>query len=68
MSRATSGASHAAGVLRSWWSGSATVCTTVIDAKLGKMWIARKPYERIDFAEYAIAADTAAKPVTQLAA
>lgn len=47
---------------------SATVCMTVIDAKLGKMWIARKPYERIDFAEYAIAADTAAKPVTQLAA
>jgi isopenicillin-N N-acyltransferase-like protein len=47
---------------------SATVCTTVIDAKLGKMWIARKPYERMDFAEYAIAADTAAKPVTQLAA
>lgn len=47
---------------------SATVCMTVIDAKLGKMWIARKPYERIDFAEYAIAAETAAKPVTQLAA
>ena len=40
----------------------------VIDAKLGKMWIARKPYERIDFAEYAIAAETAARPVTQLAA
>jgi len=32
------------------------------------MWIARKPCERMDFAEYAIAADTAAKPVTQLAA
>jgi len=47
---------------------SATVCMTVIDARLGKMWIARKPYERIDFAEYAIAADTAARPVTQLAA
>src|SRR5688572_29821006 len=47
---------------------SATVCMTIIDAKLGKMWIARKPYERMDFAEYAIAADTAAKPVTQLAA
>lgn len=47
---------------------SATVCMTVIDAKLGKMWIARKPYERIDFAEYAIAAETAAKPVNQLAA
>ncbi len=47
---------------------SATVCMTVIDAKLGKMWIARKPYERIDFAEYAIAADTAARPVDQLAA
>ena len=47
---------------------SATVCMTVIDAKLGRMWIARKPYERIDFAEYSIAADTAAKPVTQLAA
>ena len=47
---------------------SATVCMTVIDAKLGKMWIARKPYDRIDFAEYAIAADTAARPVTQLAA
>lgn len=47
---------------------SATVCMTVIDAKLGKMWIARKPYERIDFAEYAIAAETAARPVTQLAA
>jgi isopenicillin-N N-acyltransferase-like protein len=47
---------------------SATVCMTIIDAKLGKMWIARKPYERIDFAEYAIAAETAAKPVSQLAA
>ena len=47
---------------------SATVCTTIIDAKLGKMWIARKPYERVDFAEYSIAAETAAKPVTQLAA
>ena len=47
---------------------SATVCMTIIDAKLGKMWIARKPYERIDFAEYAIAADTAARPVAQLAA
>ena len=47
---------------------SATVCMTVIDAKLGKMWIARKPYERIDFAEYAIAAETAARPVAQLAA
>jgi isopenicillin-N N-acyltransferase like protein len=47
---------------------SATVCMTVIDAKLGKMWIARKPYERIDFAEYAIAAQTAARPVDQLAA
>lgn len=47
---------------------SATVCMTIIDAKLGKMWISRKPYERIDFAEYAIAADTAARPVTQLAA
>jgi isopenicillin-N N-acyltransferase like protein len=38
---------------------SATVCMTIIDAKLGRMWLARKPYERIDFAEYAIAADTA---------
>ena len=47
---------------------SATVCMTIIDAKLGKMWIARKPYERIDFAEYAIAAETAARPVAQLAA
>ena len=47
---------------------SATVCMTVIDAKLGKMWIARKPYERIDFAEYAIAPRTAARPVDQLAA
>jgi isopenicillin-N N-acyltransferase-like protein len=47
---------------------SATVCMTVIDARLGKMWIARKPYERIDFAEYAIAARTAARPVDQLAA
>jgi isopenicillin-N N-acyltransferase-like protein len=47
---------------------SATVCMTVIDAKLGKMWIARKPYERIDFAEYAVAAQTAARPVDQLAA
>ena len=47
---------------------SATVCMTVIDAKLGRMWIARKPYERIDFAEYSIAADTAARPVDQLAA
>jgi isopenicillin-N N-acyltransferase-like protein len=47
---------------------SATVCMTVIDAKLGKMWIARKPYERIDFAEYSIAAETAARPVDQLAA
>jgi isopenicillin-N N-acyltransferase-like protein len=47
---------------------SATVCMTVIDAKLGKMWIARKPYERIDFAEYAIKARTAARPVDQLAA
>jgi len=47
---------------------SATVCMTVIDAKLGKMWIARKPYERIDFAEYAIAADTALKPVMKIAA
>ena len=47
---------------------SATVCMTVIDAKLGKMWLARKPYERIDFAEYSVAPETAAKPVTQLAA
>src|SRR5258706_3881462 len=47
---------------------SATVCTTVIDARLGKMWIARKPYERIDFAEYAIAAQTAARRGHQLAA
>lgn len=47
---------------------SATVCMTVIDARLGRMWIARKPYERIDFAEYSIAADTAARPVSQLAA
>ena len=47
---------------------SATVCMSVIDAKLGKMWIARKPYERIDFAEYAIAPETNARPVTQLAA
>ncbi len=47
---------------------SATVCMTVIDAKLGRMWIARKPYERIDFAEYSIAAETAARPVDQLAA
>ena len=47
---------------------SATVCMTVMDAKLGRMWIARKPYERIDFAEYSIAAETAARPVDQLAA
>ena len=47
---------------------SATVCMTVIDAKLGKMWIARKPYERIDFAEYAIAPETALKPVIRIAA
>ncbi len=47
---------------------SATVCMTVIDAKLGRMWIARKPYERIDFAEYAIAPETAMKPVMRIAA
>jgi len=47
---------------------SATVCMTIIDAKLGKMWLARKPYERIDFAEYSVAAETGARPVTQLAA
>jgi isopenicillin-N N-acyltransferase-like protein len=47
---------------------SATVCMTVIDAKLGKMWIARKPYERIDFAEYAIAANAEMKPVLKIAA
>jgi isopenicillin-N N-acyltransferase-like protein len=47
---------------------SATVCMTVIDAKIGKMWIARKPYESIDFAEYAMAAETAARPVAELAA
>jgi isopenicillin-N N-acyltransferase-like protein len=47
---------------------SATVCMTVIDAMLGKMWIARKPYERIDFAEYAIAPETAMKPVMGIAA
>ena len=28
------------------------------DAKLGRMWLARKPYERIDFAEYSIVAQT----------
>lgn len=44
---------------------SATVCMTIIDAKLGKMWIARRPYERIDFAEYAIGVDTAVRPVAQ---
>lgn len=47
---------------------SATVCMIIIDAKAGKMWIARKPYERIDFAEYAIAAETAMKPVMRIAA
>jgi isopenicillin-N N-acyltransferase-like protein len=47
---------------------SATVSMTIIDAKVGKMWLARKPYERIDFAEYSVSADTEAKPVTQLAA
>jgi isopenicillin-N N-acyltransferase-like protein len=47
---------------------SATVCMTVIDAKLGRMWLARKPYERIDFAEYGIAAGAEARPVDQLAA
>jgi isopenicillin-N N-acyltransferase-like protein len=47
---------------------SATVCMTVIDARIGKMWIARKPYERIDFAEYAIAPETAMKPVMRIAA
>jgi len=44
------------------------VCMTIIDAKLGKMWIARKPYEQIDFAEYAIAPETAMKPVMRIAA
>jgi isopenicillin-N N-acyltransferase like protein len=47
---------------------SATVSMTIIDAGIGKMWLARKPYERIDFAEYSIAAESVAKPVTQLAA
>jgi len=39
-----------------------------LSRKLGKMWLARKPYERIDFAEYSVAAETEARPVTQLAA
>lgn len=47
---------------------SATVSMTIIDAKLGRMWLARKPYERIDFAEYSVNAETGARPVTQLAA
>ena len=47
---------------------SATVCMIVMDPKIGKMWIARKPYERIDFAEYAIAPETAMKPVMRIAA
>lgn len=47
---------------------SATVCMIVIDARLSKMWVARKPYERIDFAEYTFGADAAAKPVMRLAA
>lgn len=47
---------------------SATVCMIVIDARLGKMWVARKPYERIDFAEYTFGEGADARPVSRLAA
>lgn len=47
---------------------SATVSMTIIDAKRGRMWLARKPYERIDFAEYGITGEGVARPVDQLAA
>lgn len=47
---------------------SATVAMTVIDAGVGRMWIARKPYERIDFAEYSLAGEAAMKPVMRIAA
>nr|WP_254215484.1 C45 family peptidase [Burkholderia multivorans] len=47
------------GVLRfpkpaSFASISATVATTLMEPALGKMWIARKPYEAIEFAEYSL--------------